>query len=316
MEILRVNGITKVYAGDVLKRRLVVLDNLSVDFPLQKCTGLFGHNGAGKTTLIRLIFGLNRPTRGKITIGDADIKAIDKRRIGYMPEVDKTSNSLTPKEIISNHCKIFSLDDVVGRTKRVLAKVGLLASWNKKSMELSKGMGRRLSFAQSIVHEPHFLILDEPFSGLDPLGREDMHSWIMEQKAKDVTVILCSHELKEAYLLCDEFNILRKGKLVYSTMGSESRLDASVLLYAITMEEMTMESFQPYQSESGLQAPLFLEPQAEGGLVARFDDYQLASQWLTFLFAKGVKISMFSDNKQEKIEREMLKFFDLGEHVA
>ncbi|MDE3269846.1 MAG: ABC transporter ATP-binding protein [Pseudomonadota bacterium] len=316
-ESLKVNGITKIYAADVFKRKLVILDDLSIEFPLKKCTGLFGHNGAGKTTLIRLIFGISRPNRGNITIADSDISALNRRKIGYMPEVDKTASTLTPREIITSHCMLFALDDIENRTKNILEKVGLLASWNKKSSSLSKGMGRRLAFAQATVHEPDFLILDEPFSGLDPLGRADMHNWITEQKAKQTTVILCSHELRESYSLCDEFNILNKGKLVYSTLDSGKHFKLPAPLFAITIADVSEEEFQNLQAEANLPNPLLLRHHSDDNhLWAQFDSYESAYQWLRFLTQKDLRVKMFGDDGQDNQQVEMLKFFKLGEQSA
>ena len=312
-ESLQVNSITKIYSADIFKRKLIILDKLSLEFPLQKCTGLFGHNGAGKTTLIRLIFGISRPNGGNITIAGSDISAINRRKIGYMPEIDKTASNLTPKEIITSHCMLFELDDIENRTKNILDKVGLLASWNKKSSSLSKGMGRRLAFAQATVHEPDFLILDEPFSGLDPLGRADMHNWISEQKARQATVILCSHELRESYSLCDEFNIINKGRLVYSTLESEKQLPAP--LFAITVADVSEEQFQTFQADSNLPNPLLLR-QNDNHLWAQFDSYETAYQWLQYLTQKDIRVTMFGDSDQDNQQVEMLKFFKLSEQSA
>ena len=314
-ETLQINAITKIYAADVFKRKLTILDNLSLEFPLKKCTGLFGHNGAGKTTLIRLIFGISRPNSGSITIAGANISALNRSKIGYMPEVDKTASSLTPREIITNHCLLFELDDIENRTKNILDKVGLLASWNKKSSSLSKGMGRRLAFAQATVHEPDFLILDEPFSGLDPLGRADMHNWIAEQKSRQTTVILCSHELRESYSLCDEFNIINKGKLVYSTLDDGKHLKMPAPLFAITMADVSEEQFQNIQTEANLPNPLLLRLN-DNQLWAQFDSYEAAYQWLQYLTQKDIRVTMFGDNDQDNQQVEMLKFFKLGEQSA
>lgn len=315
-ESLQINAITKIYAADVFKRKLTILDNLSLEFPLKKCTGLFGHNGAGKTTLIRLIFGISRPNSGSITIAGTDISALNRSKIGYMPEVDKTASTLTPKEIITSHCMLFDLDNIEERTKNILDKVGLLASWNKKSSSLSKGMGRRLAFAQAIVHEPDFLILDEPFSGLDPLGRADMHNWISEQKSRQTTVILCSHELRESYSLCDEFNIINKGKLVYSTLDSGKHVKLPAPLFAITIADVNEEQFQSLQAEANLPNPLLVRFNDDNHLWAQFDSYETAYQWLQYLTQKDIRVTMFGDNDHDNQQVEMLKFFKLSEQSA
>lgn len=317
--MLQVQEVSKIYRQGLIPKKTRVLDQLTVSFPLHKCTGLFGHNGAGKTTLIRLILGISRPSAGTITLDGASIQELDKSKVGYMPEVDKTASLLTPFEILRGHCSLFAIEDSVTRIDAVLHKVGLLASKNKKSYTLSKGMGRRLAFAQAIIHQPHFLILDEPFAGLDPLGRADMHSWINEQKQLGTTVILCSHELKEAYALCDEYNIIRKGRLVYSTMVVDNdtshnggQFAISILANKTTAQELA-EQLEQLASQQKLPAWQGDELGNEQVRLS-FADYSQAASWLTILVAEGYTIGAFQ--AAEPTQDELLKYFDLEEQVA
>ena len=315
MQVLEATNVVKVYRTGVLQKKTVVLNNLSATFPLQKCTGLFGHNGAGKTTLIRLIFGISKASKGKITLNGENVSKLDRRKIGYMPEVDKTASLLTPYEILKGHCAIFKVNDTVEKIDTILTRVGLFASRHKKSRELSKGMGRRLAFAQAVIHEPQFLVLDEPFSGLDPLGRSDMHRWIEEQKTKDTTVILCSHELKEAYSLCDEYNIINRGRLVYSTLGTDrSQTDRGDLL-AIKVAEVTENDLEELRDSKKLPAWQEIERTATTTVIS-FPDYTDATKWLSHLTASGLTIVSFQPFSQHKSEDELLKFFDQEEQVA
>lgn len=315
-QFLEVTNVTKTYSAGVFKRKVAALDGLTLAFPLHKCTGLFGHNGAGKTTLIRLIFGISKPSKGKIMLDGTEIEQMDRSRIGYMPEVDKTANVLTPWEILLNHCSIFSVDNPRERVTEVLRRVGLLSSKNKKSRELSKGMGRRLAFAQAVIHEPQFLVLDEPFSGLDPLGRSEMHGWIMEQKAKDTTVILCSHELKEAYALCDEFNIIRKGQLVYSTINADGDVVPPVSNFIIKVRETTVTALEKLRKSKKLPKWQDIAKEEEQVRLV-FATYEQVTPWLTALSGSGCRVVSFTDGIEQPDTREdLLKFFDLGEKVA
>ena len=314
-QVLETTDVVKVYRAGVLKKKTVVLNNLSLTFPLQKCTGLFGHNGAGKTTLIRIIFGISKPSKGKITINGEDVSKLDRRKIGYMPEVDKTASLLTPYEILKGHCAIFKVSDTAEKIDTVLTKVGIFASRHKKSRELSKGMGRRLAFAQAVIHEPHFLVLDEPFAGLDPLGRSDMHRWIEEQKTKDATVILCSHELKEAYSLCDEYNIINRGRLVYSTLGTDrKRVDGGDLL-TIKVAGVTENDLEELRDSKKLPAWQEIERSATATAIS-FPAYADAAKWLSRLTTAGFTIASFQPFGQHKSEDELLKFFDQEDQVA
>ena len=315
-QFLEVTNVTKTYRAGAFKRKVAALDGLTIAFPLQKCTGLFGHNGAGKTTLIRLIFGISNPTKGHITLDGTEIEQIDRSRIGYMPEVDKTINVLTPWEILLNHCAIFRVENPKERATAALRRVGLLDSKNKRSRELSKGMGRRLAFAQAVIHEPKFLVLDEPFSGLDPLGRAEMHGWINEQKTKETTIILCSHELKEAYALCDEFNIIRKGRLVYSTINADTETEQLVHSFVLKVRAVTVDALAQLQDDKKL--PAWQEVvQEENQVRVCFAAYEQAAPWLAALGSGGYQIVAFSDGGDHLDSREdLLKFFDLGERVA
>ena len=315
-QFLEVTNVTKTYRAGAFKRKLAALDGLTAAFPLHKCTGLFGHNGAGKTTLIRLIFGISNVTRGRITLDGTDIEQMDRNRIGYMPEVDKTSNVLTPWEILLNHCAIFGVENPRERSKEALRRVGLLASKDKKNRELSKGMGRRLAFAQAVIHEPQFLVLDEPFSGLDPLGRAEMHGWIMAQKERETTIILCSHELKEAHALCDEFNILRKGRLVYSTINLDDADGQQAHDFVIKVRSVTVDVLEKLRDDK--QLPAWHEVEQGGEQVKLcFAAYEQVSPWLAALSSGGYQIAAFSDaGEQAGVREDLLKFFNLEERVA
>lgn len=315
-QFLEVTNVTKTYRAGAFKRKIAALDGLTIAFPLHKCTGLFGHNGAGKTTLIRLIFNISNPTKGHITLDGTDIEQMDRSRIGYMPEVDKTANVLTPWEILLNHCAIFRVENPKERTTAVLRQVGLLASKGKKSRELSKGMGRRLAFAQAVIHNPKFLVLDEPFSGLDPLGRADMHGWINEQKARGTTIILCSHELKESYSLCDEFNIIRKGRLVYSTINSDQESGQLLHQFVLKVRAVTVDALEQLRDDK--QLPAWQEVVQEAEQVALcFSAYEQAAPWLAELSSGGYQVAAFNDGSEQLGTREdLLKLFDLGEQVA
>ena len=148
-QFLEVNNVTKTYRAGAFSRKVAVLNNLTLVFPLHKCTGLFGHNGAGKTTLIRLIFGISNPSKGQITIGGTEIEQMDRSRVGYMPEVDKTANVLTPWEILLNHCAIFRVDNAKERAKELLQRVGLFSSKKQKIARIVQRHGATISVCSS-----------------------------------------------------------------------------------------------------------------------------------------------------------------------
>ena len=201
-------NLQKTFRDDLLKKDQIVLNSLNCSFAKGECTGLLGHNGAGKTTTIKMILGLLKPDNGTIRINGKSLTTESKRNIGYMAEVNKLPATLTPIEILNNQLRIFNpkkYSDRSTRKKRILEKleeVGLGNHSSKLVRNMSKGMGRRLAWAVATIHEPEFLILDEPSSGLDPLGRHKMLEWIKEDKKQ--SFLVWKNKMIE---LCDLFDI-------------------------------------------------------------------------------------------------------------
>lgn len=225
---LVINGLSKIFNHDLLKKKQIALDSLNCEFPGGRCTGLLGHNGAGKTTTIRIILGLIRPDAGSVTFEGAPITLAVRRRLGYMPEINKLNGSLTPAEVLDFHLGLMNPEGARTRQERrttvgrLLEEVGLKGHAKKRIGKLSKGMARRVAWALAVSHKPHLLILDEPSSGLDPLGRRDMMRWIQGEKERGTTIVLCTHELSQVKMLCDELHLLRAGKLVLTSMPAKN----------------------------------------------------------------------------------------------
>ncbi len=217
-------GVHKVFKSDLTKQSQIAVDDLSLHFREGACTGLLGHNGAGKTTTIRLILGLMRPDRGQIRVSGRPLTTAEKCHIGYMPEANKLPAALTPHEILHHQLQLYARPGLLTRQERTaavdakLAAVGLTEHRSKRISHLSKGMARRMAWAQATIHQPRLLILDEPSSGLDPWGRREMLTWIKEEKTRGTTILLCTHELAQVSTLCDEFHVLRHGRLVLTSM--------------------------------------------------------------------------------------------------
>ena len=213
---LRVEGIRVSYPVGLNSER-IVLDDLSLEIREGEVVGLLGPNGAGKTTLIKAIIGLIGFNKGSIRLFEQpSLSAAVKRRIGYMPEVANYYRYLTPEEILTFLGRLSSMDPrtLAVRIDEVLEIVDLRE--NKRSLvrSFSKGMQGRLNIAQALLHDPELFILDEPFSGLDPLGRIQVRSIIKKLKDGKKTILLSSHELSEAELICDHVAVLKKGRIV------------------------------------------------------------------------------------------------------
>jgi ABC-2 type transport system ATP-binding protein len=213
--VLKLENLTVAYPLG-FKKEKAVIEDISLDIGKGRILGLLGPNGAGKTTLIKTIMGLINAKKGKVLIFDKPISSSIKKRIGYMPEIANFYWFLTPKETLKMLGALsgVSRKGLLGRIKRVLEITGLSEEDNKLIKNFSKGMSERLNMAQAILHDPELLILDEPFSGLDPLGRIHMRNILSELKKEGKTILLSSHELSEAELISDDICIMKKGALL------------------------------------------------------------------------------------------------------
>jgi len=210
--------LTKDYAvGFWRKRRYRALDALSLDVQTGEVFGFLGPNGAGKTTALKLLMRLVLPTSGGAEIlgrplGDLDVK----RRLGYLPENPYFYDYLTAEELLAYFARLFgyTASDSGERAKRLLDEVGIGAERRLQLRKFSKGMLQRVGIAQALINEPELVILDEPMSGLDPLGRRDVRALILRLRDRGCTVFFSSHVLSDAETLCSRVAILAKGRLV------------------------------------------------------------------------------------------------------
>jgi ABC-2 type transport system ATP-binding protein len=215
---LATDELTKDYAiGFWRKRPYRALDRLTIGVQAGEVFGFLGPNGAGKTTTLKLLMQLVYPTSGRAEIlgrpvGDLDVK----RRIGYLPENPYFYDHLTAEELLTYFAGLFGYDGAERRARagRLLDQVGIGAERRLQLRKFSKGMLQRVGIAQALVNDPELVILDEPMSGLDPLGRRDVRSLILDLRDRGCTIFFSSHVLSDAEALCDRVAILAKGRLV------------------------------------------------------------------------------------------------------
>ena len=217
--------LTKDYAvGFWRKRPRRVLDRLSLQVEEGEVFGFLGPNGAGKTTTLKLLLQLVFPTSGQARIlGRPPGDAAAKRRLGYLPENPYFYDHLTAEELMTYFGGLLGLQGA-GRRQRVSAlldEVGIGAERRLQLRKFSKGMLQRVGIAQALLNEPDLVILDEPMSGLDPLGRRDVRQLILRLRDRGCTVFFSSHVLSDAEALCGRVAILAKGRLVASGRLSE-----------------------------------------------------------------------------------------------
>lgn len=216
--IVNIEGLSKDYeTGFWRKKKIRALDGLSLTVSEGQIFGFLGGNGAGKTTTIKVLMRLLFPTGGKATILGAEIDDVDMHRfIGYCPENPYFYDYLTPLELFDYFGRLFGLDPAKrkAKTAELLSRVGLLErDWNKQLRKFSKGMLQRVGLAQSLINDPKIVFLDEPMSGLDPIGRREIRELIAGLPPAGTSVFMSTHILSDAEALCDEVAILSRGKL-------------------------------------------------------------------------------------------------------
>lgn len=221
--ILQTNGLTKIYRPPFAREGKTALADLSIEVRRGEIFGLVGPNGSGKTTTLKLLLGLIKPSAGTVSIfgqGPRDVAV--KKRIGFLPDGPYFYDHLNSYEVLDFYAKLFGFPeaDRKERIPRLLDTVGL----NPKDRErvirtYSKGMVQRVGLAQALINDPELLFLDEPTTGLDPIGARGMKDAILAQREAGKTVLLCSHLLADVQAICDRVAILSEGKLVkYGTV--------------------------------------------------------------------------------------------------
>jgi ABC-2 type transport system ATP-binding protein len=218
MPVIEISNLTKDYEiGFFRKRKVRALDDLSLSIEGGQIFGFLGANGAGKTTTLKLLMRLIFPTAGSARILGHDIGDVSMhQRIGYLPENPYFYDYLTAREFLEYCAEIFGLSSVERkkRTADLLARVKLDEKrWDTQLRKFSKGMLQRVGLAQSLVNDPEIVFLDEPMSGLDPVGRREVRDLIAALRDEGKTVFMCSHILSDIEVLCDRVAILKKGKL-------------------------------------------------------------------------------------------------------
>ena len=210
MNIISAQNIVKRYADHT------ALDDVSIDIPKGSVFGLLGPNGAGKTSFIRIINQITHPDEGTLLFNGEKLKRSDVEKIGYLPE----ERGLYKKMEVGEQClylarlKGLSLNEAKKRLKYWFEKFEIQGWWNKKIEDLSKGMAQKIQFIVTIIHEPELLILDEPFSGFDPINSNLIRDEILELNKKGITIIFSTHNMNSVEEMCSHIALINKSKKV------------------------------------------------------------------------------------------------------
>jgi ABC-2 type transport system ATP-binding protein len=214
---IEIENLTKEYPfGFLHLKKKTSLEGLSMQVETGEVFGFIGPNGAGKSTTIKLLMGLIFPTAGSAQILGKPISDVGMHRdIGYLPEQPYFYDYLTAAEVLDYFARFHDLTaaDRNDRVQRMLKKVGLETARKIQLRKYSKGMLQRVGLAQAILHDPKVVILDEPMSGLDPVGRRELRDIILELKREGKTVMFSTHILSDAEMLCDRVGVIVGGKL-------------------------------------------------------------------------------------------------------
>jgi len=220
------SDLTKELTTQFLRRRFRVLDKVTLTVNRGETYGLIGLNGAGKTTTLKLLLGLSRPTSGKVTVLGAPPGS--KRalaRLGFLPENPYFYSHLTGRECLDLISSLFGLERSKRRakTEELLSLVKMNDSADVPMRKYSKGMLQRIGIAQCLINDPELILLDEPMSGLDILGRRDMRAILQNLKKEGRTIFFNSHLLPDVAEICDRVGILHKGRLIAEKSIGEDR---------------------------------------------------------------------------------------------
>ncbi|MEW6379925.1 MAG: ABC transporter ATP-binding protein [bacterium] len=215
MIAIKTTGLKKTYKTG-FARKIEALKGLDLEIEEGETFGYLGPNGAGKTTTLKLILGLMHPTAGAAYILGEDSRNVKvKNSVGFLPEQPYFYSYLTAQEFLGFYGRLFDISrgSYQGKIDELLALVGLKGKAHLQLRKFSKGMLQRLGIAQALMNDPRVIFFDEPFSGLDPIGRKEIRDIVLKLKERGKTIFFCSHILSDVEMVCDRVGILVNGEL-------------------------------------------------------------------------------------------------------
>jgi ABC-2 type transport system ATP-binding protein len=295
--VLQLDKLGKTFRKPFSGKRVVAVEGIDLTVHDGEIVGFLGPNGAGKTTTLKMLTGLISPTSGSATVFGHRIPSPDAMaNVGFLPENPYVYPYLTPREFVSLCGRLSGLSGskLRVRVEAVIERVGMAHAIDRAVRALSKGMLQRVGLAAALVHEPQLLILDEPMSGLDPVGRKDVRDIIVEEKKKGRTVFFSTHILSDVETLCDHVCILRRGKVVVSGVLRDL-LDAGARGSEITLSPASAEMREALASMS-------LSPrEIAGSLVVEVEGDERSSEVLKRALELGATIESVT-SKRETLE--------------
>ena len=248
--MLKATNVTKTYQGG----KITALQNFSIEVPTASVYGLLGPNGAGKTTFIRIVNQILAPDSGEILIDGEKLAPHHISKIGYMPEERGLYKNMTLGDqlLYFGELKGMSRADALQQAKFWFEKLGMEQWWKKKLSELSKGMAQKLQFVVTVLHRPKLLILDEPFSGFDPVNANLIKDQILYLKNEGTTIILSTHRMESVEELCDSVALINHSKKVLDGNIFEVREAFKKNIFSVTLSDVQDEKLQAFKLEHPL----------------------------------------------------------------
>lgn len=226
MNALEVDGVFKYY-GD-----FAALRDVKLRIDAGSSVALLGRNGAGKTTLLRIIAGLSKPSTGRVNIFGADVRQEPaRRRIGVLGHGISLYDELSAMENLTLFAKLYGLDDPQGKAEEWLERTGLERVRDGLVREFSRGMRQRLAVARAFIHDPEVLLFDEPFTALDDRAIAVLQSLLADAHAAGRTIVMSTHQLKEALVLATHVALIRRGEIAFTGERTQQMVDDTGWLY-------------------------------------------------------------------------------------
>jgi ABC-2 type transport system ATP-binding protein len=250
--VIQVDSLVKTFPKGFWRIPEKIIDGVSFQVREGEAFGLVGHNGAGKTTILKCLVGLLRPNQGKVLFfGGSELSVAVKQKIGFLPEQPYFYDYLTGEEFLCLCANLFGIRgaEKSQRVASLLGKVGLLPFKDRLLRSYSKGMLQRIGIAQALINQPPLLILDEPMSGLDPIGRKEIRDLILDLKKRGTTILFSSHILYDVEIICDRIGLLVAGKMTYCG-PLKSLVEGRVKAYEMSVSSVELQTLQKISGTS------------------------------------------------------------------
>jgi len=284
MNVLSLRNVVKRYSNHV------AVNNVSLDVPKGKIFGLLGPNGAGKTSMIRMITSITRADEGEIFIDGEKLNINSPQVIGYLPEERGLYKKMKVGEQLLYLARLKGLSPRDARMKlnNWLEKFEITSWWDKKVGELSKGMQQKVQFIATVVHEPKLMILDEPFSGLDPINTNLIKDEIHELNQKGTSIIFSTHRMEQVEQICEEIALIHQGEIILHGNVEEIKAENKTNRFSIAFDGMMPQDL--------LADSFSIVEDNEKSLIIQVHEGHNSNELLKGLIERGIEIKSYQEN--------------------